>query len=65
MSLSSMQKIFIKLLKKLRRRYIRKHGTPQHCTPYKETNPNIISSQIRKKILSPEPCMLSRLGSEK
>ena len=58
-----MQKIFIKLLKKLRQCYIRKHGTPPHCTPHKETDPNIISSQIRKKILSPKPCMLSRFGS--
>ena len=58
-----MQKIFIKLLKKLRRQYIRKHGEPQHCSLCKETDPNIISRQIREKLLSPEPCMLSRFGS--
>ena len=58
-----MQKIFIKLLKKLRRQYIRKHGEPQHCSLCKETDPNIISRQIREKLLSPEPCMLSRFGA--
>ena len=58
-----MQKIFIKLLKKLRQRYIRKHGEPQHCNPCKETDLNIISSQIRQKLLSFEPCMLSIFGS--
>lgn len=58
-----MQEIFIKLLKKLRQRYIRKHMEPQHCSPCKETDPNIISSRIREKLLSPEPCMLSRFGS--
>lgn len=61
--LYSMQKIFIKLLKKLRRHYIRKHGKPQHCSLCKETDPNIISRQIREKLLSPEPCMFSRFGS--
>lgn len=58
-----MQEIYIKLLKKLRQRYIRKHMEPQHCSPCKETDPNIISSRIREKLLSPEPCMLSRFGS--
>ena len=58
-----MQKKFIKLLKKLRRRYIERHGLPQHSPLNKEMNPDIISSHIREKLLSPKPCMLSRFGA--
>ena len=46
--LNSMQKKFIKLLKKLRRRYIERHGLPQHSPLNKEMNPDIISSHIKK-----------------
>ena len=46
-----MQKKFIKLLKKLRRRYIERHGLPQHSPLNKEMNPDIISSHIKKKLL--------------
>ena len=58
-----MQKIFIKLLKKLRQRYTQKHGMPQHYSPYKEIDPNIISSRIREILSSSKPCMFSRFGS--
>ena len=58
-----MQKKFIKLLKKLRRRYIERHDLPQPRPLNKEMNPDIISSHIREKLLSPEPCMLSRFGA--
>ena len=58
-----MQKKFIKLLKKLRRRYIERHDLPQPRPLNKEMDPDIISSHIREKLLSPEPCMLSRFGA--
>lgn len=58
-----MQKKLIKLLKKLRRRYIERHGLPQPCPLNKEMSPDIISNHIREKLLSPEPCMLSRFGA--
>ncbi|WP_294611714.1 hypothetical protein [uncultured Bacteroides sp.] len=58
-----MQKKFIKLLKKLRQRHIQKYGLPQHRLLCRETDPNIIADQIRKRLLSPEPCMLSRFGA--
>ena len=58
-----MQKKFMKLLKKLRRRYIERHDLPQPRPLNKEMNPDIISSHIREKLLSPEPCMLSRFGA--
>lgn len=58
-----MQKKFIKLLKKLRRRYIERHDLPQPRSLNKEMDPDIISSHIREKLLSPEPCMLSRFGA--
>ena len=58
-----MQKKFIKLLKKLRRRYIERHDLPQPRHINKEMDPDIISSHIREKLLSPEPCMLSRFGA--
>ena len=58
-----MQKKFIKLLKKLRRRYIERHDLPQPRPLNKEMDPDIISSHIRAKLLSPEPCMLSRFGA--
>ncbi|WP_316932838.1 hypothetical protein, partial [Bacteroides intestinalis] len=61
--LNSMQKKFIKLLKKLRRRYIERHDLPQPRPLNKEMDPDIISSHIREKLLSPEPCMLSRFGA--
>ena len=54
---------FIKLLKKLRRRYIERHDLPQPRPLNKEMDPDIISSHIREKLLSPEPCMLSRFGA--
>ena len=50
-----MQKKFIKLLKKLRRRYIERHDLPQPRPLNKEMDPDIISSHIREKLLSPEP----------
>lgn len=58
-----MQKKLIKLLKKLRRRYIERHGLLQPCPLNKEMSPDIISNHIREKLLSPEPCMLSRFGA--
>ena len=58
-----MQKKFIKLLKKLRRRYIERHDLPQPRPLNKEMDPDIISSHIREKLLSPEPCMFSRFGA--
>ena len=58
-----MQKKFIKLLKNLRRRYIERHDLPQPRPLNKEMDPDIISSHIREKLLSPEPCMLSRFGA--
>ena len=58
-----MQKKFIKLLKKLRRRYIERHDLPQPRPLNKEMDPDITSSHIREKLLSPEPCMLSRFGA--
>lgn len=58
-----MQKKFIKLLKKLRRRYIERHDLPQPRPLNKEMDPDIISSHIREKLLSPELCMLSRFGA--
>ena len=58
-----MQKKFIKLLKKLRRRYIERHDLPHPRPLNKEMDPDIISSHIREKLLSPEPCMLSRFGA--
>ena len=58
-----MQKKFIKLLKKLRRRYIERHDLPQPRPLNKEMDPDIISSHIREKLLSPKPCMLSRFGA--
>ena len=58
-----MQKKFIKLLKKLRRRYIERHDLPQPRPLNKEMDPDIISSHIREKLLSPEPCMLSGFGA--
>ena len=58
-----MQKKFIKLLKKLRRRYIERHDLPQPRPLNTEMDPDIISSHIREKLLSPEPCMLSRFGA--
>lgn len=58
-----MQKKFIKLLKKLRRHYIERHDLPQPRPLNKEMDPDIISSHIREKLLSPEPCMLSRFGA--
>ena len=58
-----MQKKFIKLLKKLRRRYIERHDLPQPRPLNKEMDPDIISSHISEKLLSPEPCMLSRFGA--
>lgn len=58
-----MQKKFIKLLKKLRRRYIERRDLPQPRPLNKEMDPDIISSHIREKLLSPEPCMLSRFGA--
>ena len=58
-----MQKKFIKLLKKLRRRYIERHDLPQPRPLNKEMDHDIISSHIREKLLSPEPCMLSRFGA--
>lgn len=58
-----MQKKLIKLLKKLRRRYIERHGLSQPCPLNKEMSPDIISNHIREKLLSPEPCMLSRFGA--
>ena len=58
-----MQKKFIKLLKKLRRRYIERHDLPQPRPLNKEMDPDIISSHIREKLLSPEPCMLTRFGA--
>ena len=58
-----MQKKFIKLLKKLRRRYIERHDLPQPRPLNKEMDPDIISSHIREKLLSPEPCILSRFGA--
>ena len=54
---------FIKLLKKLRRSYIERHDLPQPRPLNKEMDPDIISSHIREKLLSPEPCMLSRFGA--
>ena len=47
-----MQKKFIKLLKKLRRRYIERHDLPQPRPLNKEMDPDIISSHIREKLLS-------------
>ena len=41
-----MQNIYIKLLEKLRQRYIQKHGIPQYYNPCKEIDPNIISEKI-------------------
>ena len=58
-----MQKKFIKLLKKLRRRYIERHDLPQPRPLNKEMDPDSISSHMREKLLSPEPCMLSRFGA--
>lgn len=43
-----MQKKFIKLLKKLRRRYIERHDLPQPRPLNKEMDPDIISSHIRE-----------------
>ena len=54
-----MQKKFIKL----RRRDIERHDLPQPRPLNKEMDPDIISSHIREKLLSPEPCMLSRFGA--
>lgn len=45
-----MQNIYIKLLEKLRQRYIQKHGIPQYYNPCKEIDPNIKSNQ-RKFII--------------
>ena len=45
-----MQKKFIKLLKKLRRRYIERHDLPQPRPLNKEMDPDIISSHIRENI---------------
>lgn len=61
--IKAMQNFSIKLLNKLRLRYIRKHGLPQHFDSCIEKDPNIISNRIRKLLLSPDPCMLSRFGS--
>ena len=56
-----MQKKFIKLLKKLRRRYIERHDLPQPRPLNKERDPDIISSHIREKLLSPEPVSYTHL----
>lgn len=58
-----MQNIYIKLLEKLRQRYIQKHGIPQYYNPCKEIDPNIISNRIRENLSSSKPCMFSRFGS--
>lgn len=48
-----MQKKFIKLLKKLRRRYIERHDLPQPRPLNKEMDPDIISSHIRESLPPP------------
>ena len=50
-----MQKIFIKLLKKLRQRYTQKHGMPQHYSPYKEID---LKSHIKFNLNPSSPFLI-------